>query len=241
MPASFPGRPILLAAINYDEWIEEKREWFKGQFPWIFELQSALAKKGIGVAYSDLLIRSGDIWQIVYPHRFYRQIAVVQKDGLAKVANTYQLDGKWLDRIISQAARSLDLPSSQVFFGEDALNQWHTLASELERGCGSTNTPIVLWEYSMVASQYLENTRTFVWLCIQNGTFSVASNQKEALLDLLEQQISSAYQAGQAAWHLSPKGILSAEVRGQSLIKSIEAIRENEKQISYYRLRPTGN
>ena len=236
LPVSYPGRPIDLQSLDYDQWIEEKREWFMGQFPWIFEVQNALAKKEIDVNYPDLLIRSGDVWQIVYPHHFYRQIAVVQKDGLSKVANTYQLDSTWVDQIISQAAKNADLPSLQIFFDEEALNQWLALARQVERSCDDTVRLNVLCEYSMIKSQYLENTRTLAWLCVQNGTFPAASGQKEALLDLLDQQTTSAYQAGQAAWHLSQTEDPSTEEQLQGLITLVQAIIDNEQPITDYRL-----
>ena len=59
---SMVSGPIELESINYENWIEDKRPWFKREFPWIFQLQSALAAEGIEADYTELLISSGDIW-----------------------------------------------------------------------------------------------------------------------------------------------------------------------------------
>jgi len=244
LPVSYPGRPTHLKSLDYDQWIEAEREWFKAQFPWIFRILNELAtsnqQPATDLDYPELLIQTGDIWQIVYPDRFYRQIAVFQKDNLVKITNAYQLESIQLDRIIAQAASSRRGAISQLFFGESALHQWLTLARKVERACDSVGGINPLCEYSMVASQYLENTRILAWLCVENGTLLVTSAKREALLDLLEKQITSAYQAGQAAWHLSKKECNSTGAQIRRLVTSIEAIRENEKKMASYRLRLSG-
>jgi len=47
LPLSFEEKLIVLAETDYKQWVEQKREWFKKDFPWIFELKDALAREGI--------------------------------------------------------------------------------------------------------------------------------------------------------------------------------------------------
>ena len=66
LPLSFLGtEPIALEEVDYNGWVEENRDWFRQQFPWIFQLKEALAEKGINVDYPELLVTTGDIWQFV--------------------------------------------------------------------------------------------------------------------------------------------------------------------------------
>jgi len=67
---------IDLEFLDYDEFVESKWKWVKRRFLWIFEPKKALNDKGIEIDYPELLIKTGDIWQIVYPERAYRIIPV---------------------------------------------------------------------------------------------------------------------------------------------------------------------
>ena len=65
LPLFVTPEPVVLESVDYEQWVEQKREWFKQQFPWIFQLKDALAKEGVEVDYAELLIKTGDIWQFV--------------------------------------------------------------------------------------------------------------------------------------------------------------------------------
>ena len=235
---SYPGRPIDLESLDYEEWVESEREWFRGQFPWIFELQEALVEKASLAAshqslatatvpdYPELLIEAGDIWQIVYPHRFYRQIPVFQKDNFSKVASSCGLDRSWLGRAPSEPARRTDPSDSQVFFGEEALKQWLSLAREVERDCDNQARVDELSEYCLVNSEYLENNRVLLWLSMQNNKFTVATEHETGILQLLQQQVVAAYSCKKAAWHLDQLKTKDSSTRKSYQREILDAIVE---------------
>jgi len=237
LPLTYQGQPVDLESLDYDGWIEEKRDWFKGQFPWIFAILEELTTNNQELAteaipdYAELLIQTGDLWQIVYPHRFYRQISVIQRDSLAKVADRYQLGSTYVNQIFSQK-RNMVLPTTQMSFGQDALNHWLIQAREAELVCDNTDKLTEFCEYSMAIGKFLENTRALVWLCMKNGSFTTASGQKEACLNLLGQQVALACQVQQAAWQLAQTEDSSNEGRIRRLITFIEVIQELEMQIN---------
>jgi ferric-dicitrate binding protein FerR (iron transport regulator) len=84
--------PVELEKINYEDWIVEKRAWFRREFPQIFQLQKALEAEGIEVDYPELLTSSGDIWLFVYPEISPRQIPISRFDSLFKAASKYGFD-----------------------------------------------------------------------------------------------------------------------------------------------------
>lgn len=237
MSGFFPGQPIALESIDYDQWIEEKRAWFRGQFPWIFELQKTLNTDNrlpaTSVDYPELLLDSGYLWQIVYPHRFYKQIPVIQRDSLLKLVDGYQLDRTGLAQIISRS-RSTDRLTSQMSFGQDALNQWITQARVLETTCGEPDKLIELCEYSMAIAEYLENTRALAYLCLQNGTLSVASDRKQACLNLLQQQVVLLHAVRQMGQLLHQAKGPPSEAQILKLVSLIEVIMELEGCIVDY-------
>ena len=218
LPLAYPGRPIDLGLIDYEEWVASKRAWFAGQFPWIFELQEAIAMaEGYSLLavtgappahapipdYTELLLQTGDLWQIVYPHRFYKKIPIIRKESLTRVVRTYDLESAWLDQILSAAARRTDLSTARVFFGEEALNQWLSLAREVERDCNNPVRVDALCEYCLVNSEYVENSRILLWLCLKNGKYTVATNHETEILHRLQAQVAAAHTCKIAAWHLN--------------------------------------
>ena len=91
-----PGVQVDLATIDYDNWIEQKRDWFGREFPHIFQLQTALTKEGKNTEYPQLLVLSGDLERFVYPPASQHQLIIPDLDSLLKPSAHYGFDEKWL-------------------------------------------------------------------------------------------------------------------------------------------------
>lgn len=139
---SFLGQPVDLDSLDYEKWAEEKRDWFKGQFPWIFELQKKLE---IEVDYPELLMQSGDIWQVVYPHRFYKKIPIAQESSLSRIVDKFASADTGSPEIMS-SVRSMERLSSEMFIGQEALNVWYARARELLQTCDRADKMVDLAE-----------------------------------------------------------------------------------------------
>jgi hypothetical protein len=185
------GTPEL-AAIDYEDWIEEKRPWFKREFPQIFQLQEALAKEGIDTDYPDLLLLSGDIWQFVYPEASHQQISILRVDSLLKTASRYGFDERWLlDNIPSVKSEIGNSPDATGrFIGQEAFEHWADCFEQLRKSQKPSDSGTLL--YSLHASVYLANTRTLVWLSLMNGKIDVPQVDKAGVMALLETEVNTA-------------------------------------------------
>ncbi len=238
LPLSYPEPPLDLNSLDYDSWVAEKRDWFKGQFPWIFLLHDELIKKGIDVSYPELLIQTGDIWQIVYPQHFYKQIPIIQRDNLLKIVNVYQLNSIELDQIIN-ATRSTNLSTLQMSFDQGALNQWLSLVRAVERSCDNIDKLNELRDYSVDISEYLENTRTLLWFGVHNDLIQIPIQHKQEFLSMLKHQALSANECKASVWsmNMSKSDIcLKCDEFLQRLTESIEIFKECELRITECRL-----
>jgi len=121
-------KPADLDEVDYNNWVKQKRDWFRLQFPQIFQLQHALNEEGIEVEYSELLIAGGDIWQFAYikgrPDRF----SALSFDSLLKTASNYGFDKQWLLKNATAAKYALEKP---VFLKNsltvlNAFGQWNS-------------------------------------------------------------------------------------------------------------------
>ena len=131
------SEPVGLNSIDYEEWVEKKRDWFRGKFPWIFELKEALVKEGIEVDYPELLIQSGDIWQFVYPGASPSRISVVGSASLLKVASLHGFSEQWLFKNVP-AAEAAELTGCPVeTFRRRFRRGMKRLSELLEHRCGS--------------------------------------------------------------------------------------------------------
>jgi len=186
LPLSFGEKPIVLAETDYKQWVEQKREWFKKDFPWIFELKDALAKEGIKADYPELLIKSGDVWQFVCLQKSPAKFSVPDFESLLKVASSYGFDKEWLLKNVLTAKtvqnKSLLLQNPT---GLAALEQL------LKYVNGTEDTPYYL--YPSDACKYLAETRSLIWFAINAGKFNLTDNQRIEVLDLLQQEITAAY------------------------------------------------
>ncbi|MHC4159904.1 MAG: FecR family protein, partial [Planctomycetota bacterium] len=154
--SSLKRDPIVLNETDYDRWVEWERDWFKQEFPQVFQLKDALAKKGIEVDYPELLIKTGDVWQFVCLEVSPAQFSVINPDSLLKTASNYGFGKQWLLGNVPAAKSALEKPvlSENSFTGLKAFERWLDYFDETK---GLTPpTPI----YSFHASKYLANTRS---------------------------------------------------------------------------------
>ena len=179
---------IDLEAIDYEDWVEKKRDWFELEFPWIFELKDALAKEGTDVDYHDLLLKSGDIWQFVYPQVSPSRIPVLSGDSLLKAVTPYGFGKEWLGENV-RSARIATLEGR--FVGLKAFEQWEAdlgKASMLPAEKLDSGTLLC----SLHFSTYLTNTRILAWLGLKNAALASGNPQKASVLPLLQTQVNTA-------------------------------------------------
>jgi hypothetical protein len=157
--------PIDLTSVVYEDWIEEKRSWFKREFPWIFQLQSALATEGIEADYPELLISSGDIWQFVYPGTTPQQIPIFRFDPLVRAAAKSGFDKPWLTANVPAAKSAIDKPAMEgIYTGQKAFEHWASCFEKIRKSSETADSDTLL--SSLHAAVYLANTRTLAWLSI---------------------------------------------------------------------------
>jgi len=183
---------INLEDIDYEDWIDKKQEWFKREFPWIFQLQSALAKEGIKADYPELLISSGDIWQFVYPETSPQQIPILYFDPLLKTASKYGFDKQWLMANIPATKYAIDKPVAAKgrFSGLKAFEQWASCFEQVRKSLEELDSGTLL--YSLHAGTYLANTRTLAWFSINNSEHLFRPEDQTAILVLLQTEVNTA-------------------------------------------------
>ncbi|MBW7989231.1 MAG: hypothetical protein FVQ84_04335 [Planctomycetes bacterium] len=230
--------PINLENINYEEWIEEKRNWFRGEFPWIFQLQSALAQESVKVEYPELLVKSGDIWQFIYPQNTPGRIPIFNTDLLLKAASKYGFNKQWLLENVLAAKFVIGAPEATKdrFTGLKAFEKWASYFEQLRQLPDALDSDTLL--YSIHASRYLANTRTLVWLSINNGKAPLRSVDKAALSALL---LTESYTANNLTgkiikllWTSQSESCGECQGLVDEIIEDIDKITSIEKRILEY-------
>jgi len=194
--------PADLGAIDYEEWVEERRDWFKKEFPWIFELKEALAAEGVEVDYPKLLVAAGDIWQFVHPQAPSGLIPVLDPNSLCEVAAAYGFSRQWLLKSVPAARSAILNPvmAKGRFSGLKALEQWKGYFERAKKLSAEANVGMYLC--SIRASVYLADTRTLAWLCTRNNTLACEAEEKQELLSVLQRQIEASRDSLQQAVQL---------------------------------------
>ena len=194
LPIFVVQKPIDLESIDYEQWVEEKRDWFKRQFPWIFELKDVLAREGIDVNYVDLLMQSGDIWRFAYPQASVGRQVGPDINGLLRAASHYGRDGSWLElhgfpslQATNDSSISLGVDEQQAT-GLKAFKRWATLLEAQTKTCSPKVDYKVFLDFSN-ACLYLANTRTLAILRIQKGDEGLAPQVKNEVLHLLHEEL----------------------------------------------------
>ncbi len=184
-------RPIDLESVNYDDWVEENRDWFKQEFPWVFQLKVALARDGVEVDYPELLMQSGDIWRFVWTEVSRTQVLPLDSDLLIKVASYYGFDEQSLFEVVPSAKFVTGVINTKDrLFGLDAFSKWVTCLEDTRNSSKELDWGTLL--YSLHASTYLINTKTLVWLNVKNDTFTCDVKDRSKLLLLLHEEVQAA-------------------------------------------------
>jgi ferric-dicitrate binding protein FerR (iron transport regulator) len=184
--------PIDLETIDYDSWVEEKRDWFKREFPWIFQFKNALAKEGIKVDYPQLLVQSSDIRQFAYPQVSPRRIPIPDVDSLLKGASVYGFNEQWLLQNVQsfQSAVGNTTAAKGRFAGLEAFEKWAGGFEQLRKSSEEVDSGMLL--YSLHASAYLANTRTLAWLSLNRRILECGGKDRDKLSFSLSEGIQAA-------------------------------------------------
>jgi hypothetical protein len=176
--------PVVLENINSHDWVEQKRAWFKQQFPWIFQLKDALAKEGIEVNYPELLIQTGDIWQFLWPETSPAKFSTVNPGSLLKTASAYGFDKEWLQKNVSAVRYAV----KNLAFSKDSATGLMAFEQWLE--ClGKPECPTQVYSYDAV--QYIIETRSLIWFMFRDGKTSIPESLQTEVLDLLQQEVTT--------------------------------------------------
>ncbi|MHC5060585.1 MAG: anti-sigma factor family protein [Planctomycetota bacterium] len=234
LPLSFDNAEIDLESIDYATWIEQKRSWFKQEFPHIFKFKEALVKEGIEADYPELLIKSGDLWRFVFPEKTNTQLIPANFESMLKLASAYDKDAQWLKDYLH--VNAANLISETETSSLKAFERWINALEE------SLDSPLEvdskLLCYSLHSSSYLINTRTITWLAITNNDqLAITAIEKEEVTTLLEQEIKAANYCTNQFKQLFSSSYSSSTCDGDKqreallgIIENIEEMRIIEKQ-----------
>jgi hypothetical protein len=187
LPAS-PNVRTDLHGIEYTQWVEQNRDWFKRQFPDIFRLKTALAEEGVEADYPDLLLKSGIVWQFAWPPAAPDRLLAPDEATIIRVANRYGKDLQWL-RIRNLAHGEVNATQGQ-FVGKEAFSRWQREVSAILDN--SQEIPGKLLLGSLHAGDYLRRTRSLVWLAVETDRYSLPKLSKAEVLALVQTKITAA-------------------------------------------------
>ena len=234
LPLTFDSAEIDLENIDYKTWVEQKRDWFKQEFPHIFKFKEALAKKGIEVDYPELLIQSGDLWRFAFPEETNTRLVAVNYESMVKLASAFDKDAEWLSDNLCTSQSNLPEDETLTLM---AFNRWmkaleESLDSQSEIGSETLT-------HSLHASVYLFETRRLAWLSVKGDQIALTALEKKKVETLLEQEIKLANkcisQFKQIFADSYSSSICDENKQRQlllSVIESIKEITEIEKKIS---------
>ena len=183
---SLGKEPVVLEETDYTTWVEQKRGWFKQNFPWIFQLKDALAKEGIKVDYPMLLIETGDVWQFVYLDVSPARFSVIDSNSLIKITSDYGFDKQWLLENVPTTKSALEnsVLSENSFTGLKAFERW------LEYAGGKKEPPTSIYSYH--ASKYLTETRSLIWFAVRDCQYDLTDEERTEVLALLQEEVTAA-------------------------------------------------
>jgi ferric-dicitrate binding protein FerR (iron transport regulator) len=232
--------PIELESIDSADWIEEKRSWFKREFPQIFQLQTALEAESIDTDYPELLILSGDIWQFSYPETSPRQFPIPHFDSLLKAASKYGFDEQWLTANIPGTKSMIDMPIPEgVFTNQKAFEHWASCFEKMRKSQEPPDSKTLLC--SLHAAMYIFNTRTLAWLNLTNGRTGLSAEDKAQILTLLQNEVNTANElAGRLIYMFAGPADMPCEACRDLLdgiVENINTIARIEKGVMEYEAR----
>jgi len=211
------GNPADLETLDYTTWRDAHRDWFAGQFPWIFKAQAAMERSGVvGADYLDLLMISGDIWQFHYDSKLPvdQRLTRLEPTAMARLARHYGLDEQGLmraagvpDSMCGSALFSASTRTPCQWYGE-AMRRWQDglvtlgrMESEHDR-----DTMLFVWR----ASMHLANTRTAAYLWTR-------SHPREAKQVLAENRYFAGFAFAQGGASAGAEELWSRRLRQQAM------------------------
>jgi ferric-dicitrate binding protein FerR (iron transport regulator) len=223
--------------IDAAAWIEQHREWFRQQFPWIFELRDALAAEDRGPSpdspdYPALLLRSGDIWRFAYPQAGPTRQVEPDPNGLLRAAMAYGHDKSWLQRQSFFARYVTDRPQHAT--GAAAFEQW---VENLQAKSNRRSQEIGSRELheTLEACSYLVATRTLALLALNQGLGDMTPSVKRELSALLQEELRILSWCLRLSYELGLgwPAVSSCECSDKigSLLQGIRELGELEKQM----------
>jgi hypothetical protein len=232
LPLCLTSQTMDLERVDYDRWIEDHREWFKRQFPWIFELKEALAKEGIDVDYPTLLIKTGDIRQFVFSNLCPVAFSKPDIRSLLGAASFYGMNEDWLIKNIPIAKSNSQTPAPR-----DVTTRLNYFDCWIEYAAGPENSSVCF--FTSAACQYLAETRTLMWLAVKNGQFNLTAAQRNEVLGLLNREINAAWNCQNNMLYASDESKISPCNKNNcdisnATIQFIESIKTAEEKIAVF-------
>jgi hypothetical protein len=190
----FDGLPLVpvtevqtdASRIDYALWVEQKRGWFRQQFPWVFALREALAAEGIETDYPELLMHSREIWRFAYPPAGLGRQIEPEFEGLLRAAAHYGRGESWLKQHVPLAAR-FTRPSPQAAVSE-AFERWAESVDDYANTDAMEPDSAVPLD-SINALRFLVNTRTLAILQVRHAAGSSISQGNGSVAALLREEI----------------------------------------------------
>ena len=162
-----------LEDIDFEIWIDQRREWFEREFPWTKRLQKLLAQNDIEVDTIDLLVESGDLWRFAWPEYSQQRILADDREAVQAIATRYDIE---IDQLMS-AGVPYSYRNSNVEPFERWLNEFDNEKSNLTIN-------------SIHAAIFLINTRTLIYYTVGSGKVHVENKRQS--LGLLKEQLKTA-------------------------------------------------
>ena len=235
-----------LEEVDYGYWVKQKRDWFRLQFPQVFQLQHALAKEGIEVEWPELLIRSGDLWQFIYIQGQPDRFSILSFDSLLKTGSDYGFDKQWLLENVTAAKYALEKPAllENSLTVLNAFEQWNNSFENAQKSSNGVNYDD---QYCLFhASTYLTETRSLIWFAVRDGQYDLTDKERAEVLDLLQREVTAANRCQENALHQpsTKKQLCDPEICKENnwykwadvITEDIKAITSVEEKIAEYDL-----
>lgn len=235
LPSRWVEVPSDLDGIDYAQWIDQKRDWFKVQFPWVFDLEEALAGDGIEADYPALLMQSGDIWRFAYPRAGLGRQIGPDPSSLLKAASRYGRDESWFRQ---QSFPSLRTNShEQQATGSEAFERWAERIAA-RANTWSTSADSGLFLDTVNACLYLVNTRTLAVLAIRHRFEGVAPHIKDELVRIRQEELQILVRCVELSYELDsaePDAAMCEDLgRLNALTDGVRKVGELEKSVRKY-------
>jgi hypothetical protein len=230
--------PTDLESIEYRNWVEEKRDWFSREFPWIFELKTALAQEGIEIDYPELLVKSGDIWQFLYPRLAGERIPALNFDSLTETVSHYGFDRQWLVESVRLTISEID--DSTATGGRptvlEAMQKWIDCLENALKSHEELDPAALL--RSLHASTYLANTRTLLWFSVKRRELTLRPKDRAEVLALLQAEVDAANNVAteviRLLWVCRIWSCTPYRKSVQKVMQNLKAVMNAEERIASY-------